>query len=125
MTKITPAPHGSAPATPTERPWRRRAWLTGPQNQRIALAAGPAQGRDAITGAAAGQFQGYMQRDPGSRHADGMPHGDCAAVDVDDPGIQTEFAGRGQCHRRERLVDLHDVELVNGDALTVECLLDR
>jgi len=54
-----------------------------------------------------------------------MPDRDGAAVDVDDLGIDAEFARRGQRHRGERLVDLHHVELVDGDAFSGDRLLDR
>src|ERR1700739_1851419 len=96
MTKITTGQRGYVPATPTRAPGPLSNWLTGPQNQRVALAAGPAQARNAVPGPAAGQFQGYMQCDPGPRHADRMPDGDRAAVDVDDLGIHAEFAGGGE-----------------------------
>src|SRR6185437_7574700 len=53
-----------------------------------------------------------------------MPDGDGTAVDVDLLRIDTEFLHRGQRDRRERLVDLDDVKLVDRDALPGNRLLD-
>ena len=41
-------------------------WLTGPQNQGVALPAGPTQRSNAVPGPTTRQFQGRMQRDPRS-----------------------------------------------------------
>src|SRR4051794_9358024 len=52
------------------------------QEQGFALAAAAAQAGGAEPATAAAQFQGQVQRDPGTRRADRMPHRDRATVDV-------------------------------------------
>src|SRR5690606_14185820 len=99
--------------------------LSRPQHQRIALATGAAQSRDRVARTTPGQLQRRVQRDTRTGRPDRVADGDGAAVDVDDVGVEAEFLGGGERHRGERLVDLHDVELVDGDALPGDRLLDR
>src|SRR5690242_5740149 len=116
---MTPLCRRNTPATTS-----RRRELAGAQDQSVALPAGTAQCGHRVAGTASCQFKGRVQGDPGPRHADRMADRDGPAVDVDLRRIDPEFLRRRQRDRRERLVDLDDVELVDGDAFTGDGLLD-
>src|SRR6478609_1970386 len=94
------------------------------QHQGVALSACSAQRRDRVARTPSGQFEGGVQGDAGTRHSDRVADRDGAAVDVDLVTVDAEFLGGGQRDRRECLVDLDDVELVDGDAFLGDGLLD-
>ena len=96
-----------------------------PDDEGVALAAAAAERRRADAAAATLELERQVQGDPGAGHADRVPQGDRAAVDVDLVGVEAELLGRGQPDRRERLVDLDQVEVGGRDALLVAGLGDR
>jgi hypothetical protein len=49
----------------------------------------------------------------GAAHADGVAHGDCAAVDVDLLVRDVQQRPVGEAHHGERLVELEEVDLPN------------
>ncbi len=116
MTKIGRNPSASVMSVPRK--------LRTTQDQGVALTTGAAQCRDGVTRTLAGQLQRRMQGDPGAGHPDRVADGDGATVDVHLGSVDAEFLGRGQRHRREGLVDLDDVQLIDGDALALDGLLD-
>src|SRR5207344_3039820 len=62
--------------------------------------------------AAAAELEGQVQRDPGAGGSDRVAHGDRAAVDVDVARVDPQVLHRLQRHRRERLVDLVEVDVL-------------
>src|SRR5437016_5397717 len=65
------------------------------------------------------------QRDgqPGAAAAERVAGSDCATVGVDPLDIEAEPVDAGEHLRRERLVDLHRINLAGRPAGAVECLL--
>ena len=87
------------------------------QEQGLALAAAAAEAGGAEAAAAAAQLEGQVQRDPGAGGADRVAHRDRAAVDVDVARVDLQVAHRLQRDRRERLVDLVEVDVLRCLAL--------
>ena len=87
------------------------------QDQRVALTAAAAQRGRAGAAAAALELEGEGEREPGAGHADRVAEGDRAAVDVDDVVADAEVLHRLDADRRERLVDLDQVEVADGRVL--------
>src|SRR6478735_5185124 len=83
--------------------------LRDTHDQRVALAAAPAQGRGADAAAATLELEGQVQHDPGAGHADRVAERDRPAVDVDLGVVEAELAGRGDADGGERLVELDEV----------------
>ena len=102
----------------------RRRCSAGPQNQRISLAARTAECGDGVSGTAPCQLEGRVQGDAGARHPNRVSDGDRAAVDVHLRGVDAQLFRRRQRDRGERLIDLDDVELIDGDALARDGFLD-
>src|SRR4051794_30000608 len=95
-----------------------------PEDQRVALPAAAAQRGRAGAATAAAQLEREVQRDARAGHADRVTERDGAAVDVDLLGVEAEVAHRLDADRRERLVDLDEVEVAGGEARTGQRLLD-
>src|SRR3954464_8459394 len=95
------------------------------EQQGFALAAAAAQAGRAEPAPAAGEFEGQVQRDPGTRRTDRMPHRDRATVDVHVLIGDVQITHRLQRHRRERLVDLEQIHIVRSLALPAQGLEDR
>src|ERR1035437_7604216 len=91
--------------------------LGNAHDQCVSLPATTAQGSRTDTATTAFELKDKVQGDPGPRHADGVPDGDGASVDVDLVGVDPQKLGGCQPHRGERLVDLNQVEIGGGDAL--------
>src|SRR6185437_16373831 len=85
------------------------------QQQRVPLTAAAAQGRGAQAAAPAAQLVDEVQRDAGPRGADGVAKGDGPAVDVHPVLIDAQVADGLDGDRRERLVDLDQVEVGNAE----------
>ena len=51
-----------------------------------------------------------------------MPEGDCSAVHVELVVVDPQFAGAGQRPRGERLVDLHQVDVVDREPRALQRL---
>src|SRR4051812_1932334 len=81
------------------------------ENDRVALPAAGADRRAAEAAAATAQLVDQRAEDPGAGRADRMPERDGAAVDVDLLLVDAEQADRVQGDRRERLVDLPQVDV--------------
>src|SRR5262245_28482025 len=99
----------------------RRRYL---DDQRIALTTAATQRGRAQTAAAAAQLEREREHEPGTGHPDRVTQRDRAAVDVDDVPADAEVVHGLQADRRERLVDLDEVEVVNGQALLGQRVLD-
>ena len=80
-------------------------------DQRVALPAATAQRGRAHAATATLELQGQVQHDPGAGHADRVAQGDRAAVDVDLGLVEAERARGVDADRRERLVELDQVEV--------------
>ena len=87
-----------------------------PEQQRVTLAAAAAQRGRAEPTAPAAELVDQVQRDPGAGGAERVPDGDGAAVDVDLVLVDAEVPHRLDGHRRERLVDLDQVQVRHGHA---------
>ena len=85
------------------------------EQEGVALAATAAQRGRAEPAAAAPQLERQGQRKPGARRADRVAEGDRAAVDVDPVQVDAEQLRGVDADRRERLVDLDQVEVVDAD----------
>ena len=64
----------------------------------------------------------------GARRAESVPEGDRSSAWVESRGVRPELGGPGERHRRERLVDLVGVEVVDRESGALEdaprgCLL--
>ena len=92
-------------------------------DQRVALTAATTQGGRADAAAAALELERQVQHDPGAGHADRVAQRDRAAVDVDLGLVEARGAGGVDADRRERLVELDQVEVGGRDALLVAGLL--
>ena len=86
----------------------------GADQDGVALAAATAQRGRAGAAAAAGELEGEVQGDAVAGHAERVAHGDGAAVDVDDVHRDAEVIGRRDADRGERLVDLEQVDVGDG-----------
>src|SRR4051794_17625396 len=91
--------------------------LRDTHDQGVALPTAAAQGGRTDAAAATLELEREMQHDPGPGHADRVAQGDRSAVHVDLLVGEAELAGRGDADRRERLVELHEVQVGRGDAL--------
>src|SRR5690242_3810001 len=104
------------------------------QDQGVTLCAGTAERGQRVAGthsdlpvaslAQAGQFEGGVKRDPCPGHSDRVTDRDGAAAGVDAFAVDSELRGRRERDRGECFVDLDDVELLDGDALLGDRLLD-
>ena len=89
------------------------------------LATATAQGGGAEAPPRRLEFQGQRQDHPRPGHPQRVPECDRTTVDVDDVLGDAQLVGRGQADRRERLVDLEQVEVGGADAVLVAGSLDR
>src|SRR5205085_8897256 len=90
------------------------------QDDRVALPAARADRRDAEAAAATAQLVDEDAEDAGARGADRVAERDRAAVDVDAVLLDAQLADRLQGHRRERLVDLPQVDVARLQARLVQ-----
>src|SRR6266508_3539814 len=81
-------------------------------DQGVALAATPAQGRATEVNTAPPHLVHQREGQPAPAHPDGVPQGDCSTVHVDDLVVHPEHPRGVQRYRGERLVDLHQPEVV-------------
>src|ERR1700730_8457670 len=81
-------------------------------DEREAHSADGAHGHKAHPGVAAGQLVDHGDEHPGSGGRDRMAQADPAAVDIHDRLIEAQLARAGDSHGGERLVDLHEVDLI-------------
>src|SRR4029077_18223003 len=91
--------------------------VTESKNQGVTLTATTTQRRGANTTATTPQLQRQMQRDPRPGHPQRMPHRDRATIDIHLAGIKSEFARGCDPHRRECLVDLHQIQILRVEPL--------
>lgn len=68
--------------------------------------------------AAAAKLQCKLEHDARPGHSDGVTDRDCTSVDIDAPGVDAEFGGRGDADGRERFIDLDEVKISWLDPLT-------
>src|SRR4029077_5683732 len=81
---------------------------------RLALAHADAERREPVPAVPAAQLVQERDDQTGAAHTEGGPHGDRAAVHVHLLVVEAELADDGEALRRERLVQLHQVEVANG-----------
>src|SRR5665647_3380616 len=86
-------------------------------DQCVPLPAATAESGHTHAAAATLELQDEVQGYTGPRHADGVPDGDRASVDVDLVCVDPKNFGGCQPHRGEGLVDLDQVEIGGADAL--------
>src|SRR3954471_17750758 len=94
------------------------------QQQCVSLTAAAAQRRSPQAAAAALELIGKRNRESGPGRADRMSERDGAAIDVDPLRVDAEQSRRVDGDRRERLVDLDEVEVGGGHAGAADRLLD-
>src|SRR5215207_2109550 len=87
-----------------------------------AHAAADAQRRETLLGVAAAHLVEERDQDAGARGADRMADGDCAAVDVHDLRVPAHVLVDGERLRREGLVRLDEVEVLDLPAGPLERL---
>lgn len=83
----------------------------GPEDERIALTAAPAQRRGADVGVAPGELVGEGEGEAAAGHPNRVAERDGAAIWVQRLHGHPEVARRGDGHRSKRLVDLDHVQL--------------
>src|SRR4029079_11496991 len=98
------------------------AGLATLEEGRLALAHADAHRRDAVATAAAAQLVEEGDDQPGAAHPQRMAERDRAAVDVDLFRVEPELTDHGEALRGERLVQLDEIEVVDGDAGPLEQL---
>ena len=76
--------------------------------------------REAVAPAATAKLVQQRGDEPGAAHAERVPDRDRAAVDVHPLLVEAELAHDGEALRRERLVQLDEIELVDGHPGAVE-----
>src|SRR5690606_21582418 len=86
----------------------------------VALPATAAEGRSSEASAATLQLERGVQGDAGSGHAERVPDGDGAAVEVGDLVGDAELGHRGQADGGEGLVQLEEVDVGDRLAGTLE-----
>src|SRR5580700_2958828 len=84
------------------------------EDHRHALPSADAHGLEAVLPVAFAKPVDERGRDPCTGHAERMAECDCAAVDVELVLIDRELARRGDHLYGERLVDLDEVDIVDG-----------
>src|SRR5689334_4089656 len=85
-----------------------------------------ADGREAVAAAAPLQLVGQRAEDACARATQRVPDGDGAAVDVHDLGVELPPFGQARERlRRERLVQLHHVDVSPRDAGALDRLVRR
>ena len=98
----------------------------GPLEQRrLALADPDAQRREAVAAAAPAQLVHQRHHQPRAAHPQRMAERDRSAVDVDALGVDSQLAHDGHALRRERLVQLDQVDVADRDAGALEQLSHR
>ena len=95
------------------------------KQRRLALADPHAQRRQAIPAAAAPELVHERDDEPRPAHPERVPERDRAAVHVHPRGIEAELTDDDEALRRERLVQLHDVEVGDLDTRAREQLAHR
>src|ERR1700694_4883368 len=88
------------------------------EQRRLALRHAAADRRGTVAATAAAQLVHERHEDARSAGADRMPDGNGATVDVDALLVDLEHARAYDRHRRERLVDLDEVEAAGIDLAT-------
>ena len=99
--------------------------LRDANDQRVALTTRATQRGRTDTATATRELQRQMQRDARTRGADRMSEGDRTAVDVDDLRVDPELPGGGDTDRRERLVDLDQIQVGGRNSFTRTGFGDR
>src|SRR5665647_471195 len=94
-----------------------RSLLGDAHDQCVSLPAATAESGRTDAATTAFELQHEVQGNPGPGHADGVPDGDRASIDVDLVCVDPENLRGGQPHRGEGLVDLDQVEVPRADAL--------
>ena len=84
-------------------------------DERIALPSTAAEGGRADPTASAPQFEREGEDDAGPAHADRVAERDSSAIDVRDVCRDAELGRGRQGNARERLVDLEQVDVVEGE----------
>src|SRR5438132_13230626 len=105
-------------AAPPAMPLKGMAPRSGPvdlEDHRVALAATRADRGHAQAPAPAPQLVDEGREDPRAARADRMAEGDRAAVHVHLALVDAQHAHRVERDRCERLVDLEQVDVVDGD----------
>ena len=117
--------HGGSAQVHQEVPFRRRGSAEALEDQRVRHAPGLAHGLQTVP--AAGRLQLVEQRgeQPHSRGPERVAEGNGAAAGVDQGRVHVELGEPGQRDRRERLVDLHRVELAERKPAALEYLAGR
>src|SRR5881275_2772315 len=95
------------------------------QQQRVALAAPAAERGSAEPAAPALQLIRQCNSEAGARSTDRMAESDRATVDVDLLRVDAEHPRRVNGDRRERLVDLDQVEVAGVEPGSAQRLVDR
>ena len=91
----------------------------------LPLADADAHRREAITPPATAKLVQQRGDEPGAAHAQRVPDRDCAAVDVHPLLVEPELPHDGEALRRERFVQLDQIELIDGHPGAVEELAHR
>src|SRR5581483_9181965 len=90
------------------------------EERRLTLADADAERRDAVPAAAPAQLVQQGDDETRPAHAERVPDRDRAAVDVHLRLVEAELANDGERLRRERLVELDEVDLVERHAGALE-----
>src|SRR2546421_6840430 len=91
----------------------------------LPLADAHAEGRQAVTAVAASELVEERDHETGAAHPERMAERDRAAVHVHLLLVQAELADDDETLRRERLVQLHEIDLVDPEARPLQQLPDR
>src|SRR5436853_2198936 len=94
------------------------------EQSRLALADADAERREAVAAAAAAEFVQEGDDESRAAHPERMAERNRAPVDVHLRRIEAELADHGEALRRERLVQLDEVEIVGRDAAPLEDFAD-
>ena len=97
----------------------RRTLLTL-EESRLALADADAEGRQAVTAAAAAELVQERHDEPRAAHPERVAERDRAAVHVHALRIEAELANDDEALRRERLIQLDQVDVAYPDPRGVE-----
>ena len=120
--------HGQRVSTsvaPKLSSWRLRAIVHPLHDRRDPLADADAHRREAVAAAGPAQLVDQHRDQAAAAHPERMAERDRAAVDVDLGRVEPELVDADERLGRERLVELDEVEVLDGDARPLERLARR